>query len=99
MYKIVQSNGSITIPAKIRASLGISHRDAMEINVQKNGDILLSKCEPRCVFCKGTENVAIRRGVRMCLPCWWKLMGQEEPTDGTEGDEQQPAGDGADQEG
>lgn len=54
MYKIVQSNGSITIPAKIRASLGISHRDAMEIQVQKNGDILLSKCEPRCVFCKGT---------------------------------------------
>ena len=83
MYKIVQGNGSITIPAKIRASLGISHRDAMEIQV----------------FCKGTENVAIRRGVRMCLPCWWKLMGKEEPTDGTDGDEQQPAGDGADQEG
>ena len=99
MYKIVQGNGSITIPAKIRASLGISHRDAMEIQVQKNGDILLSICEPRGVFCKGTENVAIRRGVRMCLPCWWKLMGKEEPTDGTEGDEQQPAGDGADQEG
>ena len=76
MYKIVQGNGSITIPAKIRASLGISHRDAMEINVQKNGDILLSKCEPRCV-----------------------LMGKAEPTDGTETDGQQTAGDGADQEG
>ncbi len=73
MHKRIQGNGSITIPVMLRRSLGIEPRDTMEIAPQDDGSIILRPCTVECVFCGNTENVAVRKGVRMCLACYQKI--------------------------
>lgn len=82
MYKRIQGNGSITIPVMLRRSLGIQPRDAMEIIPQEDGSIVLKSCTVECVFCGGTENVAVRKGVRMCLACYQKINIRKDDRDG-----------------
>lgn len=73
MYKRIQGNGSITIPVMLRRSLGIAPRDTMEIAAQSDGSIVLKPCAVECVFCGGTEDVRVRKGVSMCLACYQKI--------------------------
>ncbi len=82
MYKRIQGNGSITIPVMLRRSLGIQPRDAMEIITQDDGSIVLRPCTVECVFCGGTENVGVRKGVRMCLACYQKINVRKEDRNG-----------------
>lgn len=81
MKKRIQGNGSITIPAILRRSLGIAPRDAMEITTQNDGSILLKPCAVECVFCGNTENVAVRKGVSICLRCYQKINVRKEDRD------------------
>ncbi len=84
MYKHIQGNGSITIPVMLRRSLGIKPRDTMEIISQGDGSIVIRPCTVECVFCGGTENVAVRKGVRMCLACYLKINVRKEDRNGRE---------------
>ena len=73
MYKKVQGNGSITIPAKMRHRLGIEPHTAMQLTETEEGSIVLVPYQPVCIFCNGTEGVGIMKGVRMCRSCYGKL--------------------------
>ncbi len=88
MHKRIQGNGSITIPVILRRSLGITPRDTMEIIAQNDGSILLKPCAVECVFCGNTENVAVRKGVSICLACYQKINIRKEDGDGRNKTEQ-----------
>ena len=78
MYKRIQGNGSFTIPSKMRKRLGLEPKDALELIEQDNGDILLRRFNPQCIWCKSEENVFVVKGVRMCRSCYNKLLSEKE---------------------
>lgn len=73
MYKKVQGNGSITIPAKMRHRLGIEPHVAMELSEGEHGEVIFKPYQPTCIFCQSTEGVAIIKGVQMCRECYQKV--------------------------
>lgn len=73
MYKRIQANGSFTIPSAMRKRLGLEPRDALELVEQENGNILLRRHNPQCIWCRSEENVTVVKGVRMCLNCYNKI--------------------------
>lgn len=81
MYRKLQGNGSISIPAQMRRSLGLEPGDALELEVQQNGDILLKGYYPKCTFCESTKNLQMVKGVRMCLGCYDKLRKDDKDAD------------------
>lgn len=73
MHKRLQGNGSVTIPVKIRRGLGIEPYAALDVQPQENGDILIKRYNPKCVFCGSEENNVVYKNVSMCQECRNKL--------------------------
>ena len=64
----VDELGRVVVPTECRRKLGINIKDPIEISV--NGEYLvLTKYIPRCVFCKGVEDVAEMLGRHICRQC------------------------------
>lgn len=70
MYKKVQGNGSITIPAKMRHRLGIEPHAAMELVEGEDGSVIFRPYQPVCIFCGNRESVSVVKGVQMCRECY-----------------------------
>lgn len=68
-YKRLSKSGSINIPVQLRREYGIRDGDAFEIDVSKDGTVLLKPHVPRCVFCGGTEDVMKMNGKGICPEC------------------------------
>lgn len=54
---IVDELGRVVLPYKARAQLGIAARDGLHITVEEERIILENPKKPRCIFCKGTEEL------------------------------------------
>lgn len=72
--KHVTSHGSVSIPVAVRRELGIRERDAMDLEVDGQGRILLQPHVPRCILCGGEEELAALSGKRICGPCCRKAL-------------------------
>lgn len=60
--------GRVVIPMEMRRSMSIEDGDAFEIFVD-GGRIVLSKYEPLCIFCGGSDDLADHKGKRICKAC------------------------------
>lgn len=74
-YKKITSHGSVSIPAVMRRELGLEPKDPVEVSVNGDGDIVLKQYAPRCMYCKGQEDVHKVMGRNVCTGCAGKLYG------------------------
>lgn len=68
-YKRLSKSGSINILVQLRREYGIRDGDAFEIDVSKEGTVLLKPHVPRCVFCGNTEDITQLKGKGICAGC------------------------------
>lgn len=60
--------GRVVLPIELRRTLLIGERDPLEIHVE--GElIILSKHNPKCVFCRSTTKVVQFRDKLICKEC------------------------------
>jgi transcriptional pleiotropic regulator of transition state genes len=64
----VDELGRVVIPIELRRTLRIKEKDPLEIYVDE-GNIVLRKYEPACVFCGNSENTTMFRDRNICLDC------------------------------
>lgn len=64
----VDDLGRIVIPIELRRTLDISERDDVEIFTE-NGQIILQKYEPTCVFCGSSHGLLNYKGKNVCNSC------------------------------
>jgi len=64
----VDSLGRVVLPADLRRTLGIREGDELDIAVE-DGELVLSRHEPLCVFCRGREDLTERAGKHVCRRC------------------------------
>lgn len=67
--KRITKAGSIGIPVGLRREQNIRTGDAMDVQVDGNGRVVLTPHLPRCVFCSSTEAVTLYRGKGVCRSC------------------------------
>ncbi|MFW6311079.1 MAG: AbrB/MazE/SpoVT family DNA-binding domain-containing protein [Nanoarchaeota archaeon] len=61
--------GRIVIPKELRETMNINVKDPIEIYVTNNGEIVLKKYQPACVFCGETSDVIEYKGKVICRDC------------------------------
>lgn len=61
--------GRIVLPREIRTTLNINDQDPLEILVDDNGQVILRKYEPACVFCNSHNGVITFKGHKICSEC------------------------------
>ncbi len=64
--------GRIVLPMELRKVFDISEGDYLEIYVE-NGNILLSKYSPSCIFCKSTDDILEYKQKNVCSKCITEL--------------------------
>lgn len=60
--------GRLVIPKEICKTLGITHNDTLQIFVDSS-NIVLSKYEPACVFCREVSNTISYKDKLICKQC------------------------------
>ena len=75
--KRVSKSGGISIPVGLRRELAIRPGDALDVETDAQGNVVLKRHLPRCVFCGSTENVNIFMGKGICRNCAGQI-GKEE---------------------
>lgn len=83
--KRVSSHGSINIPVHMRRELNLQPKDAMDVEISADGNIVIKQHNPRCVFCGNTEELAVVAGRKICKGCCrkaWSLLQEGGETDG-----------------
>ncbi len=60
--------GRIVIPMELRKHFGIDIKDPLEIYVE-DGNIILSKYEPACIFCGEKKGVVVYKNKSVCESC------------------------------
>jgi transcriptional pleiotropic regulator of transition state genes len=68
MVRKVDELGRVTIPKEIRDVMSIKEKDPMEIFVT-DGNIILRKYEPGCIFCGQLNDVTICKGKHIYQEC------------------------------
>lgn len=67
-FKKINRTGGVTIPADIRRDLGINETSGFDISVNAEGDIILQKHFPTCIFCG--EHATIKHLSKdLCIEC------------------------------
>ncbi len=69
----VDELGRIVLPIELRRTFGIRRKDAIEIYIDDNNDIILRKYEPACIFCGSSENMLAYKGKNVCKKCAVKM--------------------------
>jgi len=72
--KKISKNGSITIPAHVRRSLGIAPGDRFQIESDTNGRLSLKRTKGSCVFCESSDGKLREfKGRLLCSTCKTQL--------------------------
>ena len=70
--------GRVVIPKEIRRTLRIKEGDPLEIFTDREGEIILKKYQPGCIFCNDARNVTLFKGKLVCDKCLAEMkQGQE----------------------
>ncbi len=64
----VDSLGRVVLPADLRHALGIREGDVLDVSVH-DGNLVLSRHEPMCVFCGGRDDLRKHVGRSVCPAC------------------------------
>ncbi|HHY64908.1 MAG TPA: AbrB/MazE/SpoVT family DNA-binding domain-containing protein [Clostridiaceae bacterium] len=66
----LDSLGRIVLPKSLRKELNINEGDDIEMYVDDNGNVVLDKYIPRCVFCDSAKQDVIEfKGKIICNDC------------------------------
>jgi transcriptional pleiotropic regulator of transition state genes len=66
----LDSLGRIVLPKSLRRQLDIKVGDNIEMFVDNDGNVVLDKYLPRCIFCENvSENLVEYKGKVMCREC------------------------------
>lgn len=71
----VDELGRVVLPIELRRSLNISEGEPLEILADEKG-IYLRKYESGCTFCKGTEDLVVFGGTKVCKKCAKAILGE-----------------------
>lgn len=64
----VDSLGRVVLPADLRHALGIREGDTLAIDAA-DGQLVMRKAEPSCVFCGSSAELRELAGKRVCAGC------------------------------
>lgn len=67
--KRVTKSGGISIPVGLRRELNLQPGDALDVEVDGIGRVILAPHLPRCVFCGSTKGVVTYNGKGICQAC------------------------------
>ena len=67
--KRVTRSGGIGIPVGLRREMNIQPGDALDVEADEAGRVILIPHLPRCVFCSSTEDVTVYQGKGVCRTC------------------------------
>lgn len=66
----LDSLGRIVLPKSLRKELSINEGDDIEMYVDEDGNVVLDKYVPRCVFCDAAKSTVIEfKGKTICQDC------------------------------
>ena len=65
----VDELGRIVLPQELRKEYNIQPGTGLDIIPSKNGEIILRKAQPRCIFCQSTENLMTVLEKTICSSC------------------------------
>ncbi len=68
MIRKVDELGRIVLPVELRRALDIAERDELEIFLE-DGQIILRKFEPSCIFCASSRDLVTYQGKNVCRCC------------------------------
>ncbi len=71
--RAIDELGRVVIPMTFRKILDIKAGDMLEMNLSDNGEIIIVKSKPSCVFCGGEEDVEPFMNKGVCATCRKKL--------------------------
>ena len=71
--RAIDDLGRVVIPMTFRKMLGIKAGDALDMNMNENGEIIITKATPSCVFCSSSENLREFENKYICAECIKKL--------------------------
>ena len=63
--RAIDDLGRVVIPMTFRRILGIKSGDPLDLRLNENGEIVITKAIPSCAFCEGKEN--LHEFERSCL--------------------------------
>ena len=69
----IDNLGRIVVPKELRTTMEIDVKDPIEIYVSRDGEIILQKYRPSCVFCDSKEDVIEYKDKNVCKKCIKKL--------------------------
>lgn len=67
--KRITKSGGISIPVGLRRELSLQLGDALDVEVDGQGRVILAPHLPRCVFCTSTDGVVTYNGKGICQAC------------------------------
>lgn len=67
--KKIGKGGSLTIPKHIRARAGMFPGNAVNINCEGDGTVIIKTVVPCCSFCGSPDDVLDVEGTKVCKRC------------------------------
>ncbi len=61
--------GSVSIPKEMRKKMHMEKNDSVEIFVGDEGEIILKKYQPGCIFCGEMKDTVTHRDKKICCSC------------------------------
>ena len=71
--RAIDDLGRVVIPKTFRKLLDINQGDMLDMNMTENGEIVITKAIPSCVFCFEKENLTQFENKYICNKCKKKL--------------------------
>ncbi len=71
--RAIDELGRVVIPMTFRKMLGIKSGDALDMSLNENGEIIITKATPSCVFCASSEKLREFENKYVCTDCIKKL--------------------------
>ena len=68
-YKRITSKGGVNIPVKLRRSMGMEPRDAIELEVNDRNELVIRAYQARCIYCGGGDIHLKNSGHGVCRAC------------------------------
>ena len=73
-YKRITSSGGMSIPVGIRRAMGIQCRDAMELEVTGENELVVRPYQIRCIFCGNLDVMSKWKGKGICKECLAEIV-------------------------
>lgn len=73
-YKRITSKGGVNIPVKLRRSMGMEPRDAIELEVNDRNELVIRAYQARCIYCGSGEIHLKKNGKGVCRACADQLV-------------------------